>query len=95
MSCESRSEFLNHHLKRYLLNRKSPVCFTRSRAYHKNDNARVEQKNWTHVRELLGYDRLANPAMLNELNALYRDWERLNNFFRPSLKSVADKAFGA
>ena len=53
--CDNGSEFLNHHLKRYLLNRKQPVHFTRSRAYRKNDNAHVEQKNWTHVRELLGY----------------------------------------
>ena len=87
--CDNGSEFLNHHLKRYLLNRKQPVHFTRSRAYHKNDNAHVEQKNWTHVRELLGYERLENPAMLKELNALYLDWEKLNNFFKPSLKRVS------
>ena len=84
--CDNGSEFLNHHLTRYFLRRKQPVGFTRSRPYHKNDNAHVEQKNWTHVRELLGYDRLDNPAMLKELNALYRDWEQLNNFFKPSLK---------
>ena len=84
--CDNGSEFLNHHLTRYFLRRKHPVGFTRSRPYHKNDNAHVEQKNWTHVRELLGYDRLENPAMLKELNALYRDWEQLNNFFKPSLK---------
>jgi len=84
--CDNGSEFLNHHLTQYFLERKQPVGFTRSRPYHKNDNAHVEQKNWTHVRELLGYDRLDNPAMLKELNALYRDWEQLNNFFKPSLK---------
>jgi len=87
--CDNGSEFLNHHLKRYLIDRKQPVHFTRSRAYHKNDNAHVEQKNWTHVRELLGYDRLENPAMLKEINALYLDWEKLNNFFKPSLKLVS------
>ncbi len=84
--CDNGSEFLNHHLTRYFLQRTFPVCFTRSRPYHKNDNAHVEQKNWTHVRELLGYDRLDNPSMLKEINALYRDWEQLNNFFKPSLK---------
>jgi hypothetical protein len=84
--CDNGSEFLNHHLRRYLCDRKQPIHFTRSRAYRKNDNAHVEQKNWTHVRELLGYDRLGNPAMLKELNPLYRDWELLNNFFKPSLK---------
>jgi len=84
--CDNGSEFLNHHLRRYLCDRPRPVRFTRSRAYRKNDNAHVEQKNWTHVRELLGYDRLDHPAMLSELNLLYRDWENLNNFFKPSLK---------
>lgn len=87
--CDNGSEFLNHHLVRYFLKRDQPVCFTRSRAYRKNDNAHVEQKNWTHVRELLGYDRLENPAMLKELNALYLDWEKLNNYFKPSLKLVS------
>jgi hypothetical protein len=87
--CDNGSEFLNHHLKRYLLDREHPVNFTRSRAYRKNDNAHVEQKNWTHVRELLGYDRLENPVMLQEINALYLDWEKLNNFFKPSLKLVS------
>lgn len=84
--CDNGSEFLNHHLHRYLCDRPRPIHFTRSRAYRKNDNAHVEQKNWTHVRELLGYDRLENQAMLKELNLLYRDWEQLNNFFKPSLK---------
>lgn len=87
--CDNGSEFLNHHLVRYFFHRRKPVNFTRSRAYRKNDNAHVEQKNWTHVRELLGYDRLDNPGMLKELNALYRDWEQLNNFFKPSLKLVS------
>lgn len=87
--CDNGSEFLNHHLKRYLLDRERPVNFTRSRAYRKNDNAHVEQKNWTHVRELLGYDRLENPAMLQEMNALYLDWEKLNNFFKPSMKLLS------
>ena len=43
-------EFLNWHLLNYFARRQHPVSFTRSRAYRKNDNARVEQKNWTHVR---------------------------------------------
>jgi hypothetical protein len=52
--CDNGSEFLNHHLVRYFTDRpKAPVQFTRSRPYRKNDNAFVEQKNWTHVRQLL------------------------------------------
>lgn len=60
--CDNGSEFLNHHLIRYLMKRDTSAQFTRSRAYHKNDNAHVEQKNWTHVRHLFGYDRFDNPA---------------------------------
>ena len=57
--CDNGSEFLNYHLIRYFSNRPKElmVQFTRSRPYHKNDNAHVEQKNWSHVRQLLGYDR--------------------------------------
>ena len=47
------------------------VQFTRSRPYHKNDNAHVEQKNWTHVRHLLGYDRLGSKEIIPLLNDLY------------------------
>ena len=47
---DNGGEFLNWHLRDYFLKRPEPVFFTRSRPYHKNDNARVEQKNWTHVR---------------------------------------------
>jgi hypothetical protein len=63
------------------------VGFTRSRPYKKNDNGHVEQKNWTHVRQLLGYNRLDDPGLLAPINALYRDcWEPLPNFFLPSAK---------
>jgi hypothetical protein len=56
MSC------LNHHLWGYLAKRRSPVEFTRSRPYHKDDNAHVEQKNWMWPRQLLGYTRLEDMA---------------------------------
>jgi len=86
--CDNGSEFLNHHLLRYFTNRPSrPVTFTRSRPYHKNDNAHVEQKNWSHVRQLLGYDRFDNPRLVDLLNDLYKnEWSLYNNFFCPSLK---------
>ena len=55
--------------------------------YKKNDNAHVEQKNWTHVRQLLGYDRLDDPELVGEINELYREcWEPLHNLFLPSMK---------
>ena len=56
-------EFLNWHLVHYFGKRKKPIRFTRSRAYRKNDNARVEQKNWTHVRQLVGYGRMEGAAV--------------------------------
>jgi len=70
---DNGGEFLNWHLADYFLGRKEPVEFTRSRPYRKNDNARVEQKNWTHVRQLVGYDRLGDPSLAELLNALYSE----------------------
>lgn len=84
---DNGSEFLNHHLWRYFFHRPEPVGFCRSRPYHKDDQAHVEQKNWTHVRQLLGYDRLEDPSLVPLINELYRDfWCPFHNFFRPSMK---------
>jgi hypothetical protein len=83
---DNGSEFLTFHLWRYLLDRPRPVPMTRSRAYRKNDQAHVEQKNWTHVRQLLGYQRLEQPELLPLLNDLYRTWGWFHNFFCPTLK---------
>ena len=80
-------EFLNWTMFRYLKNRESPVEFTRSRPYHKNDNAHVEQKNSTHVRQLLGYDRFEDPAMVEMINDLYaNEWSLYRNLFCPNMK---------
>jgi hypothetical protein len=81
------SEFLNHHLLRHFTQRKRPIQFTRSRAYHKDDNSHIEQKNWTHVRQWLGYERFDNPAVVPLLNALYStEWRLFHNFFCPSVE---------
>jgi hypothetical protein len=80
------SEFLSFHLWRYLLKRPRPVPLTRSRPYRKNDQAHVEQKNWTHVRQLLGYERLEQPELIPLINDLYRAWGLFHNFFCPTLK---------
>ena len=70
--------------------------FTRSRPYHKNDNAHVEQKNWTHVRCLLGYERLEKQELLGPINALYRRaWAVYHNHFCPSFKLVEKRREGA
>jgi len=94
--CDNGSEFLNWHLVRYLTNRKRPVNFTRSRAYYKNDNAHIEQKNWTDIRQYLGYDRFDNPVLPDLLNDLYTtEWRLYFNFFIPSMKLVAKKRTGS
>jgi hypothetical protein len=83
---DNGSEFLTFHLWRYLLNRPRPVPLTRSRPYRKNDQAHVEQKNWTHVRQLLGYQRLEQPELIPLINDLYHTWGLLHNFFCPTLQ---------
>jgi len=84
---DNDSEFLNWHLIRYLMDRPQPVQFTRSRAYYKNDNAHVENKNWTHIRQLIGYERFEQLELVELLNDLYNsEWNDYFNFFIPSVK---------
>jgi hypothetical protein len=93
---DNGSEFLNYHLLRHFTQRKQPVQFTRSRAYHKDDNAHIEQKNWTHVRQWLGYRRLDNRLIERMLNDLYRrEWRTFHNFFCPSVKLLDKKRIGS
>ena len=87
---DNGKEFINHNLLRYLRNRPVPVEFTRSRPYRKNDNAHVEQKQWTHVRQLLGYDRFENRRLVGLIDDLYRnEWRAMRNFFQPSMQLVS------
>ena len=61
--------------------------FTRSRPYKKDDNANIEQKNWTHIRQWFGYERHDNPEVVALLNALNTGaWGQMVNLFRPALK---------
>jgi transposase InsO family protein len=82
---DNGSEFINHHLYRYC--KKHGIQFTRGRPYKKDDNAHIEQKNWTHVRKLLGWDRYDTPEALAAINALYRSaWRTMMNLFQPCVK---------
>ena len=85
--CDNGTEFLQWHLVRSFQERAHPVQFTRSRPYKKDDNAHVEQKNWTHIRQWLGYQRFEDPRLVELLNDLYTtEWRLLHNFFLPSAK---------
>jgi len=87
--CDNGSEFLNYHLVRYFTDHPSIQSFTRSRPYRKNDNAHVEQKNWSHVRQLFGYDRLEDQQLVELMNDLYaNEWSQYQNHFCPSMKLV-------
>ena len=93
---DNGGEFLNWHLVDYFNKRPQPVGFTRSRAYRKNDNARVEQKNWTHVRQLVGYGRLEGAEVAELLDDLYRqEWSWFRNFFCPVMKHLRTEIKGS
>jgi len=90
--CDNGSEFLNWHLLRYFTGHPSVTSFTRSRPYKKNDNAHVEQKNWSHVRQLFGYDRIEDPSLVALMNDLYaKEWSLYQNHFIPSMKLLEKK----
>jgi hypothetical protein len=92
---DNGGEFINHHLWRYFHNRATPVSFTRSRPYRKNDQAHVEQKQWTHVRQLLGYQRLEDRRLVDRINDLYRnEWRALQNFFLPTMQLLSKSREG-
>ena len=93
---DNGKEFLNWHLLAYFTKRKTPVQYTRSRAYNKNDNAHIEGKNWTHIRQYLGYHRFDNKQIVDLLNDLYaNEWSDLFNFFIPSSKIISKKRIGS
>jgi hypothetical protein len=87
--CDNGSEFLNWHLMRYFSNEQGEqrVQFTRSRPYHSDDNAHVEQKNWTHVRQIFGYERFGNQVVVGLMNDVYKnEISLMNNYFLPNTK---------
>lgn len=87
---DNGGEFLNWHLFAYFTKRKRPVQYTRSRAYQKNDNAHIEGKNWTHIRQYLGYHRFDRAELVPLLNDLYtKQWSLFFNFFIPSAKIIS------
>jgi hypothetical protein len=90
---DNGSEFINAHLYGYC--RAEQIQFTRGRPYKKDDNAHIEQKNWTHVRKLLGYVRYDTEAAVDAMNAVYADLRLLQNLFLPSVKLLRKDRVGA
>jgi hypothetical protein len=87
LDSDNGSEFINDLLYRYCLSEK--ITFTRSRPYRKNDQAHVEQKNWSVVRRLIGYDRFETEKEFLLLQSIYADLRLYANFFQPVLKLIA------
>ncbi len=91
---DNGSEFINDHLYRYC--QAGAIQFTRGRPYKKDDNAHIEQKNWTHVRRLLGYLRYDTATAREAMNDLYRqELTRFKNLFLPSVKLASKQRVGS
>lgn len=90
---DNGSEFINYHLYAYC--QAEAIQFTRGRPYKKDDNAHIEQKNWTHVRKLVGYERYDSAAAVQALNDLYADVRLLQNLFLPSVKLLEKRRVGS
>ena len=91
---DNGSEFINDHLYRYC--QAGAIQFTRGRPYKKDDNAHIEQKNWTHVRRLLGYVRYDSAQAREAINDLYRRERRcFQNLFLPSVKLAKKERVGS
>ncbi|SDB80684.1 Integrase core domain-containing protein [Raineyella antarctica] len=90
---DNGSEFINHELLRYCTEQE--ITFTRSRSGNKNDGAHVEQKNWTQVRQIVGYHRYDTAGELDLLNRIWARQTDLTNFFYPQQKLIAKERVGA
>jgi hypothetical protein len=85
LDSDNGEEFINHCLDRYC--RENKIQRFRSRPYKKDDQAHIEQKNWTHVRKLIGWDRYDTQAAVDAMNDLYRnEWRLFCNLYLPSVK---------
>ena len=94
LDSDNGSEFINWHLEGWCKQRK--IQLTRGRPYKKDDNAHIEQKNWTHVRKLLGWERYDSPRAVEAMNDLYRQELRLwLNLYLPSVKLVKKVRVGS
>ena len=93
LDSDNGSEFINQSLYDYC--QRNGITFTRSRSYKKNDSCHVEQKNWSVVRRVIGYDRFTSKAAFEALGDVYTLLRLYVNFFQPVLKLVGKSRQGA
>lgn len=94
---DNGNEMLNERIYDYFQKRPEgkKVEVTRGRPYRKNDQCFVEQKNNSHVRGLFGYERFNERSLVEKMNAIYKLWNELQNFFIPTMKCIEKKRDGA
>ena len=93
LDSDNGSEFINERLYTYC--QRNGIIFTRSRSYKKNDSCHVEQKNWTVIRRVIGYDRFSSRAAFQALGDVYKLLRLYINFFQPVSKLVRKSRHGA
>jgi len=93
LDSDSGGEFINYHLYHYC--QEEQITFTRSRPFKKNDQAYVEQKNWTPVRQTIGYERYDSLQALAMLRSIYQDLRLFVNFFQPVMKPQSKVRLGS
>ena len=93
LDSDNGSEFINQSLYSYC--QRNGIIFTRSRSYKKNDSCHVEQKNWTVIRRVIGYDRFSSKAAFQALQDIYTLLRLYINFFQPVSKLVTKSRHGA
>jgi hypothetical protein len=92
---DNGTEFLNRYFVEYF-EANADIKLTRSRPYKKNDNCHVEQKNFTHVREVFGYERIEHDELIKHMNDIYKNYlNPLLNFFTPQLKLMEKARIGS
>lgn len=90
---DNGGEFINYSMVKYCAENR--INFTRGRPYKKNDNAHIEQKNWTHVRKIFGFSRIEDEKIIKKMNELNRKEVRLyKNYFQANVKLVEKKRVG-
>lgn len=93
LDSDNGGKFINQHLYAYC--QRNEIKFTRSRPHKKNDNAHAEQKNWSVVRRLVGYDRYSSKAAFEKLHRTYSLLDQHTNFFQPVMKLQHKTRHGA